>query len=171
MYKNILKAGEWVETCNASDMDAFDVGIVLAVDDEGVLLASVDPQGKEDGIVYVDFSIMNIVRKDTQYIHKMKKLVEAYHENLENIDEAESDLKKQLLKKCMANNKIVSISLTDGVEVQIEGFVEKIDGNICVVNEYDVYGKPDGQVFCALEDICRLAYNRQKIRKLYTLVQ
>lgn len=171
MYKKILKVGEWIETCNASEMENFDVGVVLAFDDEGVLLASVDPEGKEDGVTYQDFSILDIVRKNTQYIDKMKKLVEAYGEKLETIEIGEGDLKTQLLKKCVQDNKLVSISLTDGVETHIEGFVADIEEDICTVNEYDSYGMPDGQIFFSIKDICRMSYNRQRARKLYALIQ
>ena len=171
MYKKILKVGEWIEVCSASDMEHFDVGVVLALDDEGVLLASVDPAGKEDGITYLDFSILNMFRKNTQYIDKMKKLVEAYGEKLATIEIGEGDLKTQLLKKCARDNKLVTISLTDGVETHIEGFVADIEEDFCTVNEYDAYGMPDGQTIFSVKEIYQASYNRQRARKLYALIQ
>ena len=112
-----------------------------------------------------------MIRKDTQYIHKIKKLVESYGEMLETIEEVDGNLRNFLLNKCKEDHKIVTISLTDGVETHIEGLVKSIDGEICIVNEYDVYGNPDGQIFCSINDISRLAYNRKRARKLYVLIK
>ena len=51
--------------------DSFSVGIPLYLDENGILVASINTQGKTDGCAYYSFHIIEKVETNTEYLQKL----------------------------------------------------------------------------------------------------
>lgn len=165
--KNLIKKKDLVALyTNVSNGNAFSVGYIRALVQEGVLLQSVGIHGEYDG--YIAINVKDILRIETnsKYLEKIKKLISF------NINEKETEMCSEdafifLIKNAMDNNKIVAVQYADDCEVR--GYVKDIKEVLSIV-EVDEYGYEEGENIIELANINRVVVDDvecRDIEKLY----
>lgn len=153
--------------CN-DNMDNFLYGKLLSLNDFEFALMLISPNGDFDGILVKEINNIIRIEFDGQYEEKMSKLIsfhtEEYCSNIDN-----NDIKRAVLSLAKNNTKIVSIELQNSQDVNIMGFVEKIEENLCKIKQVDDYGYYDGYSYVYISEITQIVYNSNDENRVYKL--
>lgn len=137
---------------NERDTSKFDVGFILASDDEYFIMLTVTKFGRLDGFVLQEVDSIVRVSADTVYLKKIATLMRFYSEKREKIP-AEQYPVYDLLEYCRANNRIASIDLLGSEFSDAKGYIEELDYDKCIVRQVSDDGKSDGATSILLKDI------------------
>ncbi len=141
---------------NRQDLSKFDVGVVLAVDDDFLVLSSVSKFGKLNGLLLVELGSVVRIDEDSVYLKKINALMRYFNEKPE-VFSAEQYLVYSLLEYCHANNRIAAIDLLDSGTYDAVGFVDELDTERCVIKQVSEFGKNDGTSNILLADITSIS--------------
>lgn len=134
------------------DPTKFDVGIVIALDDNHFILSSVSTYGKLNGLLLYEVESVLRVDEDSIYLKKIAALMRYNNEKQEAFT-ADRYLPYSLLEHCRANSRIVSVDLLEGTTPFITGYVDELDVESCSIRQISEFGKPDGTASILLADV------------------
>lgn len=158
ILKKLYTSQELAEYYAYEDTTAFDVGIILAINENEFALQSFSINGNRGGIVAYTTNNIFKVQTNTKYIDKIKKL----SDNISLSDTAKEINKNaifnSLLQISQKNKTVLSITLLANDNEDFTGFVEEINNNNCKFRIIDEYGYNDGFVYFKTNDITELAY-------------
>ena len=153
--------------CN-DNMNNFLYGKLLSLNDFEFALMLISPNGDFDGILAKEINNIVRIEFDGQYEEKMSKLIsfdtEEYCCNIDN-----KDIKRAVLSLAMNTEKIVSIEFQNSQSVNIMGFVEKVEENLCKIKQVDDYGYYDGYSYVYISEITQIVYNSNDENRVYRL--
>ncbi len=141
---------------NRQDLSKFDVGVVLAVDDDFLILSSVSKYGKRNGLLLLEIDSVVRIDEDSVYLRKIGALMRYYNEKQDDFN-ADEYLIYSLLEYCHANNRIAAIDLLDSGTYDAVGFVDDLDTERCVIKQISEFGKNDGTSNILLADITSIS--------------
>ncbi len=171
ILKKLYTSKELAEYYTYETTTEFDVGIIIAVNENEFALQSFSISGNRDGIVAYTTNNIFKIQTNTKYIEKIKKL----SDNISLSDTAKKINKNAifnyLLHISQKNKTVLSIKLLANDNEDFTGFVEEINDNHCKFRVIDEYGYDDGFVYFKTRDITELAYMCDKEYRFMKLWQ
>lgn len=147
------ESGKLVEVyMDEHDTSKFDVGFILAHDDDFFLMLAVTKYGRLDGYLLQEVDAIVRVSSDTAYLKRIATLMRYYNEKQERLTAGDS-LAYDVLEYCRINNRIASIDILGSGYADALGYVEELDGERCIVRQVTEDGKSDGTTSILLNDI------------------
>jgi hypothetical protein len=151
--QKLMESAKLVEVyTNENDTSKFDVGFIVACDDEYFIMLTVTKFGRLDGFVLQEVDSIVRISEDTVYLRKIATLMRYYNEKREKITVDQYPV-YDLLEYCRANNRIASIDLLGSEYSDAKGYIEELDYDKCVVRQVSEEGKNDGATSIILKDI------------------
>lgn len=167
MKKGIVKINDLIAVYTDINSKYFGVGLVLSVNDDFLVLNSVDSFGQEDGLILYRMDEVIKIEKETLYLEKIKSLMEitetTYFEKSPRIDVI------LLLDKAKGENIVVDIQLMQSGQSDVVGFVKEINNDYCVITQIDNMGVKDGECIFDLHYVSSIKYNSRENRILKKL--
>ena len=154
---------------NYSDVSKFIYGKLLFVNDYHVVIYSISPFGKYDGIILKDVNDIFRIEIDGQYATMMNYLINDSELPLCNIQIFNDDAVSSLIKFAAKELKIIAIELNKSGYNDIIGFVQNYNEYICEVKQVDSYGCIDGYSIIKIEDISQISYDSIDEQHLFNL--
>ena len=142
------------------DPDKFSFGRIICLSDQLLVLRSITPDGSDDGLSVKEICDVFRVDEDSQYCKKMEKLMEASGCQEPDFDDEEIDeenIVSSVLELSKRKNWVITVWPYDGDG--IIGTVESLNGDVCVINQFDDYGKDDGKTTVFTESITEIWCN------------
>lgn len=140
---------------NAQDTTRFDVGYILAFDDDFFIMLTLSKYGRLDGFYL--YKTENIIRicVNSKYLKKMTSLMRFYNEK-QDIINIDKYLVYDLLDYCRINNRIVSVEILDSGNIDTRGYIEELDVDKCCIRQISEYGENNGVTSILLKDISEI---------------
>ena len=154
---------------NYNKPENFNVGVVLAVNDNVIALQLVSPDGNDDGIFVVNVDDIFRVERGCQYLEKIKKLCTDF--SLSDIRDQidENKIFESILRVASVTKEIVSLELVNSGMYDVEGFVETVEEGGCTIKQIDEYGYENGYSYVEIDNITQLAYSREEEKRILKL--
>ncbi len=169
MTKNVFKKNDFIAIYTDVDRDSFGLGKVVEVDDNDIIIGSIDPSGLEDGLILYNISTICKIEKNTQYCAKIQKLMQIKNTEFQTYKFEGKSILQELLALAQNNKKFVEIELQNSHESNSFGIVELFDENICKIRQFDNYGEKDGIGILSIEDISSIKYDSLESRAIFLL--
>lgn len=166
--KECIQEKSLVELYTNGD-DEFSVGLPLYMDDKGIVVFNVDPQGRMDGYSYYDLSSIHILNTDTAYLRKLNHYQNFWADNKECVGsntllprftyDSTEPLLLEVLRKQQNENRIVSIE-TCCEDNMYTGFLIQLTEKTIVLNTIDMENaKALEKILIHLKDIVFAEFN------------
>lgn len=126
------------------DVSRFDVGRILGMDDDFVLLHTFDQEGRDDGYSLRLMDHVGCVQEGTLYLNKLCRMMERFEPERDCNAVESDDLMTWLAAYAQNNGKIIGMELADSGELDICGLVAEVGEDIISVKQLDTYGADDG---------------------------
>ena len=170
VLKKFMDEGKFI--CIHTDMDdtaKFAYGKVVGLDDYFAVLAQVSPDGLYDGFQLLLIDDVVYAEQSIGYDGKMAKLMKSrgYVHTVPSVEA--DDILQWGLEYAMKNRKIVSVELENSDIVDVSGFVEEIDGEMCRLSTVDEYGEAEGVSYfekCRITNLCIDTEDEQRLLRL-----
>jgi hypothetical protein len=153
--------------------DRFTVGFILNIDEETILLNSINPDGYDDGLILININDVYLIEYDDLYLKQLRFIHENSIElskkatiNLPSINENE-DIFYKMLDKCQEEGILISINLSYGIG--LTGVIKKIDSEFVILQSINESGQEDGVTCFKISDIIRIFIDDKNIRKIQLL--
>lgn len=171
ILKELRKTQELAEFYTNGETETFEIGIVIALNDDILAFQSFTKNGYDDGIVVFPVNSIFRVETNTQYLNKMKKLILDFSitETAKKIDNG--DIINSLLQIALQKREIVSVKLLDNDSIDFTGFVERIENEECKFKIIDEYGFEDGFGYANINDITEMSYMCEYDKRIFKLWQ
>jgi len=145
------------------DSENFDVGRVLGLDDDFVLLHAMSKYGRDEGLVLVLLADVVGVQAETIYLKKTRCLSERYPEKRQlPVVEGDSML-KFLLDYAQKSGLGVSFELKDGNPEDYCGLVLERGEDVVTLKQVKLYGEYDGIAYVRMDEIGRVDCDDQQM--------
>lgn len=150
---------------DCEDTNVFYVGKLIGIDEDYILLQSVNPFGEDDGIIC--FKKCNVYRIDYNgiYENNISKLTQFTSYDIELKD----NIIINLLEFAKHHNYIIEFELYDNEENNTKGYVKDITDNQVTIRLIDESGRNDGETIILIESISLLGCNSKSCRKVEIL--
>ncbi|WP_085832141.1 hypothetical protein [Clostridium merdae] len=166
--KECIQEKSLVELYTNGD-DEFSVGLPLYMDDKGVVVFNIDPQGRMDGYSYYDLSSIHILNTDTSYLQKLNHYRKFWEENQGGVCantllprftyDSSEPLLLEVLRKQQNENRIVSIE-TCCADNLYTGFLIQLTEKTIVLNTINIENaKATEKIIIHLKDIVFAEFN------------
>lgn len=170
ILKELQKTQELAEIYTDGVADEFEVGNIVALNEEMVAFRSFAKNGDNIGIVAYAVEHIFQIRTKTKYLEKIEKIKENdFSEIAPKIDE--NNIIASILNIAFNEQKIVSVKLLESTDYSFTGFVDNINDNECRVKIIDEYGCEDGFGYSDIKDITEIAYMCEEERRCLRLWQ
>ena len=169
MKKKDFKINEFIAIYTDIDSEYFGLGNVLAIDDENIIISSVDPSGVEDGMILYRIEDICKIEKETMYCKKIKNLMEKKKTQLNQHKFENGNILYQLLELANDEKKIIDIKLLDYEKACSVGYVSFLCDDTCEIKQIDNLGNEDGVCIFSIEDISSIKYNSIENRDIELL--
>lgn len=171
VLKMICEQEEFVSLyTNEMDTTKFMWGKILSVNENQVMIKSISPNGKPDGIQTKLLDSVIRIEICGQYAEKMKKLLrDSTEHNNPVLHKINENLFESNLNYALKYNKIVSIELLNSGYDDIIGYVTDVNNGICKINQVDEYGSDDGISYVEIANITQIStdsIDEQRIQRL-----
>jgi len=147
--------------------EEFAAGFLISINKEFVLLKSISPNGKEDGIEVINFNEIYELSFDDFYLKQLKYLFKHSNELIYkkeiNFCEKETNF-YEILYKFKENKSLIAFVLYNKI-VHI-GVVNDIDNEYVLLQEINEKGKEDGFSCFKIYDIIKIYSDDEKLRKI-----
>lgn len=149
--------GKLVELyADADDLEKFAAGIVLAMDDEHLILSSITESGAYDGLVLFPLDSILMQATDTQYLKKLERLQAAdAFPPVELPDIGRLD--QALLDYAARRQLVVSVELLGSGYYDCRGLVRQAGPECFLMDALTVYGEADGVRLVPLKNVTQIA--------------
>lgn len=138
------------------DDSNFNVGRVLAVDDDFVLLYLVSKYGRDEGLLLCSLESVVSVQVDTRYLKKTRRLSERYPQRQQFPEAKGDDLLKSLLGYAQQNSLGVSLELKSESPEDYCGVILDCGDDVVILKQVGLYGEDDGIAHVRLDEIGRV---------------
>jgi len=158
----------FLEIYHEENDDKFEVGYVLAIFDDSILIHSVDKYGNEDG--YCSIFLKNIYKigKNTKYIENlMIDLLNAkssLHQLLIKYISQKENCLLAIIEFCAINNILLNITLNN--DVVINGLIKQFDNDSLIIDSLFDDGSYEGQYLVNLSDISSTEFESKSEKKI-----
>ena len=159
MKKKDFELNEFIAVYTEADLDCFGLGYVLAVNDDYLLIQSIDPKGDLDGLTLYAINDIILVERKTKYCDKIEKLIELKKVKLKEYNINQNDYVDWLLRKSKEEKRLINIQLLGNPECTLFGIVEKIEKETCSLVQINQYGIKDGKCQFDIENISSIKYD------------
>lgn len=136
----------------------FAAGYIHEYDDTMVYLKSVDPEGNDDGYIYIQIADVYQVEYNSRYLNRLQLLIRRQSELVTPPCIAEQQQGENylisLIKQAMADHLILSINSI--YDYSLLGYVKDIDDQYLQVQGITDDGDDDGIAAIRIEDIKRV---------------
>lgn len=141
---------------NSRDPAKFDVGRILAFDDDFFAMTSISKFGKLDGVILQENENIIQIDEGSSYLNMISALQRYYNEKPYAVSIGQYPV-FDLLGYCHINSRIVSVEILGSGNNDVIGYVEELDIDKCVVRQIADDGKSDGTASILLKDITFLS--------------
>lgn len=140
---------------NADEPEIFVVGKLVCVDTEWFLVQDISSSGRWNGFALFRQSDLIFVAEETDYLKKLRKLIEYRNKEEPAIPEFNNDLLIDFIK--YANNKriLIGMELCSSGHIDIVGIIVSIQEESVLILQYDEYASRDGYVILPLSMITK----------------
>ena len=132
-----------------SEPDYFDLGFVLALDDDYVLLNTVSQFGEETGFLLNNLDNIFLVCYDLPYAEKMQKLFQLKKQNRRDIPKATDDLLMRILTYAKENHRLIQVNNDDDAI----GYVSDYQNQMLELQLVGCYGEDRGSAYIDFDTI------------------
>lgn len=153
MKKKDFKLDEFIAVYTNTDLDCFGLGYVLAVNDDFLLIKSIDPQAEADGISLYTIDDIVLVERNTKYCQKIEQLINLKGVKLKDYELNQKDYISWMLNKSKEERGLINIQLLGDANCNLFGIVKEFDKETCTIVQIDSYGDEDGESQFAIQDI------------------
>ena len=170
VLKKFMDEGKFVCVhANAEDTAKFSYGKVIGLDDYFAVLSQVSPDGLYDGFQLLLVDDIIYAERSVGYDGKMAKLMKSQgYVHAAPVIEAD-DILQWGLEYAMKNRRIVSVEFENSEIIDVSGFVEEIDGEMCKLSTVDEYGEAEGESYfekCRITNLCIDTEDEQRLFRL-----
>lgn len=169
VLKELYKTQELAEFFTNGETETFEVGTVVALNDDMLAFQSYTKNGFDDGIVVLSVDSIFRVETNSQYLNKMKKLISDF--SISKIASLidENNIIDSLLHIALERKEIVSVKLLGNKYIDFTGFVERIENGECKFKVIDEYGFDDGFSYADIADITEMSYMCEDDKRIFRL--
>lgn len=150
---------------DSSEPDCFDLGFVLAVDDDFVLLNDVNRFGEETGFILCNSDDVFMVCYDVPYAEKLKKLFVLKNQQRRKINIVNGDLLVSLLAYANKNDRLVKVNDDD----DCIGYVKDYQNQTLELQMIGNYGEDLGVSYLDFDNINILETDTEFLKDLMLL--
>lgn len=164
MEKDNFKLDDFIAIYTDVNSGRFGLGKVIALDNNSLLIKSVELDGTEGGIVLYRLNEICMYEKDSLYCQKMHKLMQLKKTKL-NINEyvfKSDNIMIELLKLAHEKNVIVDIELMDSHTSNVIGLISSLNDSVCEIQQIDDFGCFDGTCTFSLDIVSGIIFNEIK---------
>lgn len=157
--KNIVEKDTLYEIYLDGSGRKFDVGYVLAFDEEWALVELISPEGVHDGyrLIFIDAIVM--LQYGTQYLERLADLMAAKRTERKPLQFSSSQLLGSVMDFIYGNRFVCAVELIGERSMTERGFIEKTGIDTFRLELVDNYGKPDGHMIAEYNDISSITFN------------
>jgi len=150
------------------DSENFDVGRVLGLDGQFVLLHAVSKYGRDEGLVLISLESVVSVQADSRYVKKAQRLWERYPSERQLPDVVGDDMAEFLLAYAWKEGLGISFELKSGNPEDYCGIILEYNEKIITLKQIGLYGEEDGVAYLRRDEIERMDCDDQQINgRLY----
>jgi hypothetical protein len=164
LFLNILKQAKKQKKLisiytDKDNTDKFSAGYVNDQIEEGVFLQSIDPNGFDDGIIFLNIDNIYIIDYDNKYLANLEQL----HKNRDKLQAKNTFTFKRsegkcliedVFNKCKDEKILITVKLI--YDVGVTGFVKDLNEDDVCVNVITDDGEQDGLTYFKIEDVDRI---------------
>ncbi|KOF55772.1 hypothetical protein AGR56_18355 [Clostridium sp. DMHC 10] len=141
---------------NENNTAKFSVGYIVDYNENNFVIAMISPEGKYDGFALMETRSIIRINTDSKYENKILKLIK-YHKTVhENLNFKEDNFILEFLKFAQTQDYIVSIELLNSGFYDIQGYIQTIKKDSCIIKQITEYGEYDGIGFVEFSDITKI---------------
>lgn len=145
--------------------DRFDVGRLLAMDDQYVLMNTCDENGRDDGLSLRLIENIICVQADTLYLKKLCLFEKSCASRYAKWKNVQSDLMDALLMHAYETGSGVSLELENGDETTLVGCLLEEPGEVIALRQLDAYGDDDGVAYVRRDQLARVDCDSVDVQK------
>lgn len=170
ILKKICKKHQFASVyTDANDTSKFMFGKIIYIDENYFVMYLISPDGEYDGIILKNIIDVIRIEVDDLYFHKMDKLINP--QNLPNICISfGKEAVGSLLHFAHTQHNIISIELLNSGYNDAVGMVNSFSEDICVLEQFDIYGCADGKSYIRTEDITQITIDSQEEHRISRLI-
>ncbi len=172
IFKRFCGSGKLIAVYHEdSKPDTFDLGTVLCVDDDFVLMQLLSLDGCYDGIAVFSIAEVARVEVDTQYVAKLNTLMGRLQQEVGGWQPAanEHNLLESVLLEIKRTKRLATIMLCSSAE-SVLGTIEELGSDWLSVRQIDDYGRPDGICYFQTADIASIYCNSAAEQRIECLI-
>ena len=144
---------------NQSNTSAFDVGIVIGEDKQGLVIMSFLEDGKYDNTQYIEKEYIYLKEYDDSYSRAIYDKINFNDiENHKLYFSQNESIKKQVLEYCLKKGFDVSIELYNSNLVDVYGVIVKIQDEEIIINKKNEEDESDGEAYVLDKAISRISF-------------
>ncbi len=170
VLKKFMDEGKFVCVhTDADDTAKFTYGKVVGIDDYFAVLSQVSPDGVYDGFQLLLVDDVAYAEQSVGYDGKMAKLMKSQGYVHTALTVEADDILQWGLEYAMKNRKIISVEFENSEIIDVSGFVEEIDGEMCRLSTVDEYGEAEGVSYfekCRITNLCIDTEDEQRLLRL-----
>ena len=167
VFEKYLGKEDWLEVYTR-DSENFDVGRVLGLDDDFLLLHAMSKYGRDEGLVLISLEDVVGVQANTIYLKKTRCLSERYAEKRQLPTVEGDSMLRFLLDYAQRSGLGVSFELKNGNPEDYCGIVLECSDDVVTLKQVRQYGEYDGTAYVRLDEIVRVDCDDQAMNgRLY----
>lgn len=167
--KNIL-INELIEIYRDIESDYFIVGNIIRANENFILYKNFELDGSEAGFGVLLIENILLIKYDTKYLNRIKKLSKSPFTNEIKIPKLKEDYILDTLKYANENNEIIGIELSNSKNLDLLGKINSINEGIIKIVLYDENGEYNGISIVEINAISSVIVRSQECLELYKLI-
>lgn len=141
---------------DATDTSKFCVGSIAGLDNQYVLLKTVDEDGRDDGYTLRAIETIYAVEENTQYLSRITELSKRFvHSAMINL-EGHPSMLDALGAYAQSEKEFVSVELNSSGVFDVSGYIFKANEEIWEICQVDSNGVSNGRIYVSKEAISRV---------------
>lgn len=152
---------------DVDELDKFNLGFLLQIDDDYLLMNMVNKFGEEDGFCIINLDGIIIYDDDKLYSGKIKKLFAIKNQSRKEIKDLDKCVINSLLRYAKSNNYLVEVNEDNSYF----GFVSYYSDEILELNLVDIYAKRIGTACIDIEHITNITCQDKYSKDIEMLIK
>lgn len=171
MKKEDFFLNEMIAVYTDTNDEWFGAGMVFKVDDDFLMLKAIDPTGIQDGLILYCIKDIVKIERNTLYLQKLKKLMNAKNTTFPDYKICTDDFVKGLLQEAKKREIIVCIQLLQSQNCDVMGIVKEINSHSCTILQVNSVAQFDGECQFDLENISSIKFDSNESRDINLMIQ
>lgn len=164
-FSNLKEESILCEIYNKVDeTERFQVGYIIDFDDETILIESVSPEGRHDGIYCIANEDIITIKYQTIYTKNIEKLMQYNNFHRISFKLNKEKILDGFIKFIKKEKCICTIELCNSFT--LTGFIDSINDSILELKLLDSYGNFDGIGVARISDISNISIDTEDLLKL-----